>query len=342
MHTHRSYIHAIVQVVTHLELWHRQRTWLTTYSYDGLIAKHVGVLALKSRFELQIFIYGSSQERSFHNALISSQADTLWCSKQPFDSMVRARGKRDIECIRTVHVAGQIIPRRSRELVNSFFGGRNVVKVFYGCTEAGMISTEQEFNDTGESSCVGQTLAAVKIQIVDEQGYKLLEGESGQLHIQSAGCMKGYWRNQDATAEVLTKDGWLDTGDLAYVQDGRLHITGRSKEMIKVRGKSFQPYGIEEILLQMPTVELACVVGIAAENGEELPAAFIVPVHGKHICENDVQSFMSTVMNNDHQLTGGITFISQHEIPYGGNGKMERRKLKLRANAAYQNRIERA
>ncbi|MCH2559524.1 MAG: AMP-binding protein [Alcanivorax sp.] len=88
-------------------------------------------------------------------------------------------------------------------------------------------------------------------------------GEAGEVEVRSVGNMSGYYKQQDLTAEVLSADGWLKTGDVGEIDDrGRLRITGRIKEIFKTeKGKYVAPAPIENRLASQPGVELACVIG---------------------------------------------------------------------------------
>lgn len=88
-------------------------------------------------------------------------------------------------------------------------------------------------------------------------------GEAGEVEVRSVGNMSGYYKQPDLTAEVLSEDGWLKTGDVGEIDDrGRLRITGRIKEIFKTeKGKYVAPAPIENRLASQPGVELACVIG---------------------------------------------------------------------------------
>ena len=88
-------------------------------------------------------------------------------------------------------------------------------------------------------------------------------GEAGEVEVRSVGNMSGYYKQPDLTAEVLSEDGWLKTGDVGEIDDrGRLRITGRIKEIFKTeKGKYVAPAPIENRLGSQPGVELACVIG---------------------------------------------------------------------------------
>ena len=88
-------------------------------------------------------------------------------------------------------------------------------------------------------------------------------GEAGEVEVRSAGNMSGYYKQPDLTAEVLSEDGWLKTGDVGEIDEwGHLRITGRIKEIFKTeKGKYVAPAPIENRLASQPGVELACVIG---------------------------------------------------------------------------------
>ena len=94
-------------------------------------------------------------------------------------------------------------------------------------------------------------------------GVECRTGEAGEVEVRSVGNMSGYYKQQDLTAEVLSADGWLKTGDVGEIDDrGRLRITGRIKEIFKTeKGKYVAPAPIENRLASQPGVELACVIG---------------------------------------------------------------------------------
>jgi acyl-CoA synthetase (AMP-forming)/AMP-acid ligase II len=91
---------------------------------------------------------------------------------------------------------------------------------------------------------VGTPLVGQRVAVRGDDGALLDEGIVGEIVVGGACLMKGYHQNEAATAETL-RDGWLHTGDLGFVRDGRLHVTGRAKELIIRRGRNYYPYDIE-------------------------------------------------------------------------------------------------
>src|SRR5262249_32918790 len=92
-------------------------------------------------------------------------------------------------------------------------------------------------------SC-GKPMDGTTIRIVDDAGASLPAGRVGRIMVSGPSVMQGYLRQPDATQSVL-RDGWLDTGDLGYLCDGELYITGRHKDTIIIRGRCYSPTDFE-------------------------------------------------------------------------------------------------
>ena len=113
------------------------------------------------------------------------------------------------------------------------------------------------------------------MQVVDADGAPMKEGEVGEIAIRGHNVMKGYWNKPDATAEVLSEDGWFRTGDIGKQdEDGYFFIVDRKKELIIRGGFNVYPREIEEVLYEHPAVAEVAVVGVPhPELGEEIGAA---------------------------------------------------------------------
>ncbi|MBI2395354.1 MAG: fatty acyl-AMP ligase [Deltaproteobacteria bacterium] len=96
---------------------------------------------------------------------------------------------------------------------------------------------------------VGTPLSGVTVAVVDDHGLPLPEGTTGQIRLKSPSLMQGYFRNDEATAAVL-EGGWLRTGDLGFVRDGELYVTGRAKELIIKRGRNYPPDDFERLAIE--------------------------------------------------------------------------------------------
>ncbi len=135
--------------------------------------------------------------------------------------------------------------------------------------------------------------------------------------------MKGYWRNPEATAETI-KDGWLYTGDMAYMDpDGYVYIVDRKKELIKYKGFQVAPAEMEALLLEHPNVSDAAVVGKPDEEAGELPKAYVV-ARNPSLTADDIMAFVAERVAGFKKIRE-VEFID--EIPKSPSGKILRRVL---------------
>jgi len=144
----------------------------------------------------------------------------------------------------------------------------------YGLTEASpIVSVRPEKSPV--LGTVGRPLPDTEIRIVGENGESLPSGRKGTVHVKGPQIMQGYYKDPAATRDILSPDGWLDTGDLGMrTVDGNLMITGRMRNAIVLRsGERIEPEPIEMVIQESPYVQEAVVVGDRREN----PAVLIVP-----------------------------------------------------------------
>ncbi len=100
----------------------------------------------------------------------------------------------------------------------------------------------------------GRPLSGFEVEIRDEQGRSLPERAIGRIFLRGASVMTGYFGNPEASREVLSADGWLNTGDLGYRVDGALHLTGRAKDLMIIKGRNIWPQDLEHLAEQQPEV----------------------------------------------------------------------------------------
>ena len=104
----------------------------------------------------------------------------------------------------------------------------------------------------------GQPLPGYEIRVVDETGTELPERREGRLQFRGPSATSGYWNNSEATAALL-REGWLETGDRAYLAGGELYLTGRAKDMVIKAGRNIYPQEVEEAVGRLPGVRPGCV-----------------------------------------------------------------------------------
>ncbi len=118
----------------------------------------------------------------------------------------------------------------------------------------------------------------VQVRIVGEDGHDRGAGEPGEIAVRGWNVMRGYFDKPDETAEALSPDGWLHTGDLGRMAaDGRLEFLGRAKEIVRVGGENVSPAEVEDVLHRHPGIRQAAVVGVPDPRLVEVVAAFVIP-----------------------------------------------------------------
>ena len=123
-------------------------------------------------------------------------------------------------------------------------------------------------------SC-GRALPGHEIRIVDDAGVEVPERQVGVLEFRGPSATSGYWRNRAATA-LLLHDGWLNSGDYAYVAEGEVYIAGRAKDLIIRGGRNVYPYDLEQAVGKLPGVRTGCVAVFAATDAASRSERLVV------------------------------------------------------------------
>jgi len=194
----------------------------------------------------------------------------------------------------------------------------------FGMTESSGVvaATDTEQSRTGSS---GQLLPGTQARIVDPATYEdLPRGSSGELWFRGPQAFKGYRNQPAATAETITKDGWVRTGDIGHFDvDGYLYITDRLKELIKVKGFQVAPAELEAILLGHPLVADAAVIGRSDERAGEIPVAYVVA--RSQVDPGQIKAWFAQRVVDYKQL-GDVVLCES--IPKSLSGKILRRVLR--------------
>lgn len=183
--------------------------------------------------------------------------------------------KYDLSTLRTGVMAGSPCPI---EVMKRVISDMNMVDVTigYGMTELSPLSFQTCPEDSLEKSVttVGRAHPFVETKIVNEEGQVVPRGVQGEILSRGYSVMKGYWNDEERTAEARDAEGWMHTGDLGVIDDeGYCKITGRSKDMIIRGGENIYPREIEEFLYTHPAIADVQVFGIPDERyGEEICA----------------------------------------------------------------------
>ena len=183
----------------------------------------------------------------------------------------------DTSSLRTGIMAGSPCPMEVMKKVVDVMGA-NEITIAYGQTESSPVITQTRTDDPLELrvSSVGRKLPDVEVRILSvETDEDCAPGEQGELLTRGYHVMRGYYKMEEKTAEVIDDEGWLHTGDLAIMdEDGYVRITGRAKDMIIRGGENVYPREIEEFLYTHPEISDVQVYGVPDEKyGEKVAAA---------------------------------------------------------------------
>eukprot|EP00560_Eucampia_antarctica_P004611 CAMPEP_0197833860 /NCGR_PEP_ID=MMETSP1437-20131217/20353_1 /TAXON_ID=49252 ORGANISM="Eucampia antarctica, Strain CCMP1452" /NCGR_SAMPLE_ID=MMETSP1437 /ASSEMBLY_ACC=CAM_ASM_001096 /LENGTH=560 /DNA_ID=CAMNT_0043438153 /DNA_START=93 /DNA_END=1775 /DNA_ORIENTATION=- len=161
----------------------------------------------------------------------------------------------------------------------------------------------------------------------DDVEHRLTDND--EIEVKSPGIMMGYYKNPEATAEMMTEDGWLKTGDKGKIDsENRLMITGRTKELFKTsKGKYVAPAPIEGKLIVHPRVELACIGGVAQpfchavlQISDQAKAEIAKDVKNKNIIELELEELIKKVNAtlDDHEHVGFVAIVNDEWLPENG------------------------
>lgn len=220
-------------------------------------------------------------------------------------------------------------------LIDQFFKkiGRNdcTVSQGYGMTETSPSVTITPYTmPYSKSGSCGRLLPSTMARVIDLTDGKDvgMPNKPGELLVKGPQVMKGYLDNPVATSEAIDIDGWLHTGDVVYYdEDEYFYVVDRTKELIKVKGNQVSPTELESLILEIPGVADAAVIGIPDTFAGELPKAYVVKKPGfDNITPEQVQEFVTSKVATYKKLAGGVSFVDA--IPRNSAGKILRNELK--------------
>ncbi|MCY4524091.1 MAG: AMP-binding protein, partial [Halobacteriovoraceae bacterium] len=198
----------------------------------------------------------------------------------------------------------------------------------YGLTETSPCACVNPLNIKGFTGHIGLPLPSTEVSIKDDQENNLPLGEVGEIAIKGPQVMRGYWRRQEETDKVMSKDGYFKSGDMGFMDEkGYVKLVDRKKDMILVSGFNVYPNEIEEVVCQHPKVLEAAAVGVHSDKSGQAVKLFIVK-KDTSLTEDEVK---------DHcreNLTGykNPKFIEfRDDLPKSNVGKILRKDLRENA-----------
>jgi long-chain acyl-CoA synthetase len=254
-----------------------------------------------------------------HGITIVPGAPTMWMAWAALPDADRT-------AMRTVRLAASgaaKLPVETARAIEERFGVR--VTEGYGLTEASPVVTTSAGQPPRPGS-IGVLVPGMEMRLVDADGEDALVGDAGEIWVRGPNVFAGYWEDQEATAAVLTEDGWLRTGDVAVVDDdGWCYLVDRAKDLIIVSGFNVFPAEVEDVLAAHPAVAGVAVVGVPHPYHGEAVKAVVVLREGANVEEDELIAWCEHRLAR-YKCPTKVAFVD--ELPVGAGGKVLRRELR--------------
>lgn len=296
----------------------------------GLTIRHGGTVVIMERFDAERYLALIKMHQVTHSQLVPTMFGRLL--KLPEEIKARA----DLRSLEIAIHAAAPCPVKIKEAMIDWWGP--IIHEYYGATEGLGFAALDSHEWLANKGSVGRVILG-ELQVLDEQGAPMPEGEPGELWFKTA-TEFSYFNNAEKTQEATSADGNLSTvGDVGYLKDGYLYLTDRATFMIISGGVNIYPQEIEDLLISHPKVADAAVFGVPNEDlGEEVKAVVQV---SEELEPSDalVDELMAYCVENLSRQKCPRSIDFEAELPRLPTGKLYKRLLKDRYWADHKARI---
>ena len=263
-------------------------------------------------------------------ALIQDKGITMWPGAPSLYELILAHPARadyDLSSLRlgvtgAAPVSVALVEAMKHEL------GFDTVVTAYGLTECcGVVSICRPEDDAETISATsGRAIDGVEVKLVEPTSLaEVAAGEQGEIWVRGYNVMAGYFDNPKATAETITADGWLRTGDLGVMDArGYLKITGRLKDMYIMNGENVYPAEVENVIADVDGVAQVAVVGVPKQPQGEVGMAFIVTRQGAAVSADDIKRHCRQCLAS-FKVPFYVDFVDA--LPLNNTGKVDKLTL---------------
>lgn len=197
----------------------------------------------------------------------------------------------------------------------------------YGLTESSPVAAVNPLDENRRAGSIGRLVPGTSARFVsiEDRTTEVAAGEKGELLLHGPQIMKGYWKREDATADMITAEGYLHTGDVGYQDDeGFIYLVDRIKDLILCSGYNVYPRVIEEAIYQNEAVDETIVIAIPDEYRGQSPKAFIKLKEGHSMTGEDMKAFLKEHLSS---IEMPREFEFRDELPKTMVGKLSKKEL---------------
>jgi fatty-acyl-CoA synthase len=290
-----------------------------------------GTVVLQSSFDPARFIQAIDTERITLALLVP----TMIYAVLDHPDLDRA----DLSSLETImYGASPISPTRLAEGLDRL---GPVFCQLYGQTECSGIATslwrsQHRADDLHRLTSCGMAMPGARLMVLDDEGQPVADGTAGEICIQGAGVMQGYWKQPEMTAAALS-EGWLRTGDMAVRdEEGLLYIVDRKKDMIVSGGFNVFPREIEDVIASHPAVSVAAVIGVPDPKWGEAVKALVVARPGADL---DTAELIAMVRERKGPVYAPKSIDLLDALPLTPVGKPDKKVLRARYWTGHARRV---
>lgn len=300
---------------------------------QAMIAATYGgrALAMMRQFEVNEWIETVQREKANRAMLVPTML------KRVIDHPDFA--KYDLSSLRVITYGAAPMPFEVIKKAIALFPGVNFINAFGQTETASTITTlgpedhiiegtedEKDRKLKRLTSSIGRPMPDVEMKIIDEEGNELPSGEVGEIVARGTRLMGGYWKDAEKTAKTMTKDGWLRTGDMGYVdEEGYFFLSGRGDDMIIRGGENISPEEVENALYAHPAVEEVAVIGVSDPEWGQEPKAIVALKQGETATSEELIEFCRERLAS-FKRPRSVAFIDA--LPRTSTGKVLKRVLR--------------
>ena len=201
-----------------------------------------------------------------------------------------------------------------------------------------VLMDEEEFEGRGRHfvNC-GKPLPCFEVEVRDDDDLRLQDWQSGVIYVRGPSVMSGYYNRPEESSQALCDDGWLNTGDIGFMVDGSLTITGRKKDLIIIHGRNIWPQDLEHIAETQPEVRVSDALAFSAPDadGDEL---CVLVVQCRETDPNkrfNLVRRLTALVRMELGLDCYVELVPVHSLPKTSSGKLSRAKARLDFIAAH-------